>query len=60
MLNSAIDQIFLTKVVKMHHSDKPWMTPALKKLITNTESFPFWQQGNLASLQIEGPKRTYC
>jgi hypothetical protein len=37
MLNSAIDQIFLTKVVKMHHSDKPWMTPALKKLINQRQ-----------------------
>jgi hypothetical protein len=32
-LNSAINRIFPTKVVKIHHSDKPWMTPALKKLI---------------------------
>ena len=32
-LNSAIDRIFPTKVVKIHHTDKPWMTPTLKKLI---------------------------
>ena len=32
-LNSAFDRFFLSKVIRIHDSDKPWMTPALKKLI---------------------------
>ena len=32
-LNSAVDRLFPSKVIRIHNSDKPWMTPALKKLI---------------------------
>ena len=32
-LNSAVNQIFPKKVVKIHNSDKPWLTPILKQLI---------------------------
>ena len=32
-LNSAVDRLFPSKVIRIHNSDKPWMTPVLKKLI---------------------------
>ena len=32
-LSLAIDRIFPTKIVKIHCTDKPWMTPSLKQLI---------------------------
>ena len=32
-LNSAVDRFFPSKVIRIHNSDKPSMTPALKKLI---------------------------
>ena len=32
-LNSRIDLIFPTKVIKLHCTGKPWITPALKQSI---------------------------
>ena len=32
-LNSATNVLFPTKVIKIHNSDKPWMSPSLKQLI---------------------------
>ena len=32
-LSSAIDLFFFTKTIKIHATDKPWMTPMLKQLI---------------------------
>ena len=36
-LNSAIDRIFPTKMIKIHSTDKPCMTPALKQLIVERQ-----------------------
>ena len=33
----AIDRIFPPKLVKFHHSDKPWVTPAIKTLIRDRQ-----------------------
>ena len=33
----AIDRIFPPKLVKLHHSDKPWITPAIKTLIRDRQ-----------------------
>lgn len=33
----AIDRIFPSKMVKCHHSDKPWVTPAIKTLIRDRQ-----------------------
>ena len=43
------DHIFRIQTVKIHHTDKQWMTPNFKNLV-KTESFPLWQQRSLASL----------
>ena len=32
-LNSATNVLFPTKVINIHNSDKPWMSPSLKQLI---------------------------
>ena len=40
-LNSAVDRLFPSKVIRIHNSDKPWMTPALKKLKKKAKSLPF-------------------
>ena len=36
-LSSAIDRIFPIKMVKIHFTDKPWMTPSLKQLINKRQ-----------------------
>ena len=36
-LVEAIDRIFPLKTVKCHPSDKPWITPAIKKLIKDRQ-----------------------
>ena len=36
-LSSAIDRIFPIKMVKIHFTDKPWMTPSLKQLINERQ-----------------------
>ena len=36
-LNSAIDRIFPTKMIKIHCTDKPWITQALKQLIVERQ-----------------------
>ena len=44
-LNSAVDRLFPSKVIRIHNSDKPWMTPALKKLIYQRQKA--FHSGNL-------------
>ena len=44
-LNTAVDYIFPSKVIKIHNSDKPWMTPVLKKLINQRQKA--FHSGNL-------------
>ena len=44
-LNSAVDRFFPSKVIRIHNSDKPWMTPALKKLIYQRQKA--FHSGNL-------------
>ena len=48
-LVEAIDRIFPLKTVKCHPSDKPWITPAIKKLIKDRQkafhnhNIPLWR-----------------
>ncbi|CAB4035140.1 Hypothetical predicted protein, partial [Paramuricea clavata] len=44
-LNSAVDRLFQSKVIRIYNSDKPWMTPALKKLIYQKQKA--FHSGNL-------------
>ena len=45
----AIDRIFPAKLVKRHHTDKPWITPTIKSLIRDRQkafhsgNIPLWQ-----------------
>ena len=36
-VTSAVDRFFPTKTIKIHCSDKPWMSPALKQLVTKRQ-----------------------
>lgn len=47
-IEQAMDRIFPSKLVKFHHSDKPWVTPAIKILIRDRQkafhsrNIPLW------------------
>ena len=44
-LNSAVDKFFPSKIIRIHNSDKPWITPALQKLIYHRQKA--FHSGNL-------------
>ena len=44
-LGSAVDRLFPSKVIRIHNSDKSWMTPALKQLIYQRQKA--FHSGNL-------------
>ena len=43
--NSAVDHKFPSKIIKIHSSDKPWMTSVLKELIIQRQKA--FYSGNL-------------
>jgi hypothetical protein len=65
-LHSAIDQFFPTKLIKIHDTDKPWMSPILKQLITKRQRAfhsgdePLWRHyRNKVQYEIRFRKHTY-
>ena len=38
VLNTGIDLYLPTKTVKIHQTDKPWITPLIKKLISQRQA----------------------
>ena len=38
VLNTGIDLYLPTKTVKIHQTDKPWITPLMKKLISQRQA----------------------
>ena len=62
----AIDRIFPAKLVKRHHTDKPWITPTIKSLIRDRQkafhsgNIPLWQSlRRRVHHEIEGRKNLF-
>ncbi|KAI8510960.1 hypothetical protein Bbelb_118760 [Branchiostoma belcheri] len=65
-LQDAITTFFPTKVIKTHSSDKPWVTPQIKRLITlrqkafNKQTCPVWKfYRNATHRAIARAKKNY-
>ena len=65
-INFAIDRIFPIQTVKIHHTDKQWMTPNFKKTLVNLRQQAFhsgnkdlWRHRIKVRNEIRRNKRAY-